>query len=202
MTALDVLEFLARHQDFTGFVETADFKDFQVKRVEPTDDTDYSAMDALLKGWARWAAPERGPQPPTAAGIVLQIASVRDGDYAVRVSDDEFTLIDSRVATLEQRHRLIIELEYRGLWRGRHWSLSQEEKWRRLGVGHTTYGKRRTEAQRALFQSLKPDILSWIGADQGGESPPSHARVVSPTAGVPVGKVDLAARRDGGRSCP
>jgi hypothetical protein len=133
--------------------------------VEPGDDTDYTAMDSLLKGWARWAAQERGPQQPTAAGVVLQIASERDADYRVRVSDDEFTLIDSRVAQLPRRLREITELEYRGLWRGRHFSLSQEEKWRRLGVGHTAYGKRRAQAQRTLFHALKPDVLGWIGRE-------------------------------------
>jgi len=55
-----------------------------------------SGFDARRLG--EGAAPGDGPQPPTAAGIVLRIASVRDGEINAAADDDEVTLVDSRIA--------------------------------------------------------------------------------------------------------
>lgn len=136
---------------------------------DPMDDTDYEFMDSLLEGWAKWAAPGAGPQPPTAAGVVLRIASVRDGEYQLRISDDEFTLVDSRIAILITRLRQIVELEYRGLWNHRYWLLTQENKWRRIGIGRKAYVKRLAQAQRTLFTSLKPSVFQWLGRRRGSK---------------------------------
>lgn len=118
--------------------------------------------DILLEGWARWASYERGPNGATPAGVVLRIPSVREGRYELRISDDEFTMVDARVAVLAERLREIVDLEYRGYWRGRHWTLTQEEKWNRIGLRRLPYRERLTAAQWTLYTLLLPHVAAWF----------------------------------------
>lgn len=123
--------------------------------------TEARYIDVLLEGWAQWTGEERGPQPPTPAGTVLRIVSTREGIYKLRISDDEFVMVDARIAVLAERLREIVDLEYRNWWRGRYWSLLQEEKWRRLGLKRTPYNERLTAAQWTVYTLLLPHVEHW-----------------------------------------
>lgn len=134
-------------------------REYELPAADFQSETKYT--DLLLVGWAKWASPERGPQPPTPAGTVLRIPSVRDPEYELRISDDEFVFVDSRIAILIARFRQIVDLEYRGLWRGRYWLMTQEDKWGKLGIRRTAYSDRLAEAQRTLYKMLKPHVDQW-----------------------------------------
>lgn len=125
------------------------------------DPVETKYVDILLEGWAKWARGERGPVPPTPAGIVLRIPFEREPRYELRISDDEFTLVDARVAQIADRLRQIVELEYRGFFRGRRHLLSQEEKWHRLGLKRIAYRQRLHAAQWTLYSNLLPDVDKW-----------------------------------------
>jgi hypothetical protein len=118
-------------------------------------------VDLILVGHARWANSWRGPAQPIPAGNLMGVVSVLEGRYEVRLSDDEFTLVDSKIAILADRLKEIIDLEYRGLWKGRRWLLSQEEKWNKSGLKRTGYVQRLGGAQWALHHLLLPNILAW-----------------------------------------
>jgi hypothetical protein len=133
--------------------------DYLERLKDHGDETKY--VDLVLEGWAKWVNSWRGPSQPVPAGNVMGVVSVIEGKYELRLSDDEFTLTDSKIAVLASRLRQIVELEYRGLWNNRRYLLSQEEKWRRLGLKRTEYSQRLGGAQWALHQLLLPHIEIW-----------------------------------------
>jgi hypothetical protein len=133
--------------------------DYLERIEERGEETVY--VDLVLVGHAFWVRGERGPSPPVAAGNLLGVISVHEGRYFLNLSDDEFTLVDGKIATLAERLREIIQLEYQNLWQGRYWSLAQEAKWYKIGLKRTAYSQRLTGAQWALHQVLLPDIKTW-----------------------------------------
>lgn len=131
-----------------------------LERLEETgEETKY--VDLVLEGHAKWVSSWRGPSQPIPAGDIMGVISVREGKYELRLSDDEFTLVDSKIAILASRLKQIVELEYRGMWENRRWLLSQEEKWRKVGLKRTAYNQRLGGAQWALHQLLLPYIVIW-----------------------------------------
>jgi hypothetical protein len=136
--------------------------DYLSKVVIGDAGTETLYVDMLLEGWARWARDEYGPAKPTPAGNVLHVISVLEGRYELRMTDDEFTLVDGRVAVLPGRLREIVELEYRGYWHGRRMLLSQEQKWHIIGLRRTPYKDRLRGAQWSLFSTLMPAIEQWL----------------------------------------
>jgi hypothetical protein len=133
-----------------------------------TDDLVF--MDLLLAGWAQWASNDHGPSKPSAAGQVLRIASIRDGEYTLQLTDDKFTATEKRINCLAPRLVQIVHLEYRSYWDilrppARRWLLTQEGKWRRLGLGYTAYGDRLASAKKSLFKPvsafLRSEIETW-----------------------------------------
>lgn len=126
--------------------------DLSSQRVD-SDDLEF--IDRALVGWARWASDESGPNKPSEAGRVLSIAFVREGEYTLRLTDDEFTMLDSHIAVLNDRLRQIVELEYRNYWRGRRHLMTQEEKWRRLGLHYIAYGARLDQAKESIFRLVE-----------------------------------------------
>jgi hypothetical protein len=134
-------------------------QDYLEKKQEHGEETHY--VDLVLLGHAYWVSGERGPQQPVSAGNLLGVVTIREGKYYLRLSDDEFTLVDSKIAVLADRLREIIDLEYQNLWRGRYWSISQEGKWDKTGLKRTAYCQRLNAAQWALHQLLLPNIAAW-----------------------------------------
>jgi len=131
-----------------------------LQKLDP-DKVETPYVDLVMVGWAAWSSGERGPHPPIGAGALLHMASERQGFYKLRISDDEFVEVDSRIALLAPRLRQIIELEYRGLWRGQFYSLGQEAKWRLMGLRRTAYSERLAAAQWTMYTLLLPHVEQW-----------------------------------------
>lgn len=137
-----------------------------LQRIDSEDGAETLYVDLVLEGWAKWARSDYGPPQPTPAGTVLRVVTVLEGRYELRLSDDEFTLVDGRVAVLPFRLREIVELEYRGFYGGRRYLLSQEQKWSKIGLRRTPYKDRLRGAQWALFAALMPHVEHWLKRHQ------------------------------------
>jgi hypothetical protein len=117
--------------------------------------------DLVLVGHARWARTTRGPATPVPMGQLLGMPTVIEGRYELQLNDDEFTMVDSATAKLSKSLREIVELEYQCLFRQRYQSLSQEEKWGKLGLRRTEYSNRLDCAKSSIHTLLMPYIVMW-----------------------------------------
>lgn len=135
-------------------------------------------VDLILEGWAKWARNEMGPSKPIPAGDILRVISVLEGRYELRMTDDEFTLVDGRVAILPDRLKEIVELEYRGYWHGRRHLLTQEAKWGLVGLRRTPYKDRLRGAHWALFTALMPHIELWLKRHRSRKCEPDQLQAV------------------------
>lgn len=133
-----------------------------IDKPAATED-DLIFMDMLLLGWGAWALNEPGPSGPVAAGRLLRIASILDAEYTMKLTDDEFTAVDKKIAVLEpRRYQEIVNLEYRSYWHGRRLLLTQEQKWARLRLGYTAYGNRLKHAKGSMFDAVKGFLARQI----------------------------------------
>lgn len=122
---------------------------------EPTETQHASEtkfIDQVLEGWAKWAKNTGVDQRPTAAGDLWQIqAIIGAGEWVIELCDDNFVLIDQKIALLPYRLNQIVRVEYMDGGPSR-------VKAKRMGIAYLAYRQRLHAAQWALYTLLADDI--------------------------------------------
>ncbi len=131
--------------------------------LENSNDVEITFLDKVLEGWANWTKEGRpGPQREQQTGVLLAIPSILEGEYYIRLSDDDFVHLEQCIKALPDRFYEIVELEYRCYWDGIiRPGLSQEQKWRFLGGKRSPYRDRLRAAQSMLYGLMMPEIEHW-----------------------------------------
>jgi hypothetical protein len=126
--------------------------------LEPTNTEDASEtrfIDQLLEGWAKWAHNTGVDQRPTAAGDLWQIqAIIGSGEWVIELYDDNFVLIDQKIALLPRRLNQIVFIEYMAEEPGR-------AKAAKMGLAYLAYRQRLHAAQWALH-ALLADFIEQL----------------------------------------
>lgn len=124
--------------------------------LEPTDTKDASEtqfIDQLLEGWAKWARNTGVDQRATTFGDLWPTPTIIEvGTYVLELSDENFCLVDGRIAHLPRRLHSIVFIEYMGP------GPSAKQRADRMGLAYLAYRQRLHAAQWALFASLMPHI--------------------------------------------
>jgi len=119
--------------------------------LEPTDTQDAGEtkfIDQLLEGWAKWARNTGIDQRPTAAGELWQIEMIiGSGEWVIELYDDNFVLIDQKIALLPRRLNQIVFIEYMEGGPSR-------AKAREIGLAYLAYRQRLHAAQWSLHTLL------------------------------------------------
>jgi hypothetical protein len=125
---------------------------------EPTDTKDATEtqfIDRVLEGWAKWARNSGINQRPVAFGQMFKSPTIIEvGDYVLELSDENFCLVDGKIAHLPRRLHAIVFVEYMGP------GPSSKEKAGRMGLAYLAYRQRLHAAQWALYASLLPYVES------------------------------------------
>lgn len=123
---------------------------------ERSSSSEINLIDVLCVGWGAWARNDGIDLRPTPAGDLWKIQAVIDArDYVLKLSDDEFLIVDKRIALLPRRLRNVVFVEYTS-------NAANEEKPRLLGLRRPLYRERLRAAQWCLFTDLKGFIDKLI----------------------------------------
>lgn len=124
--------------------------------LEPTDTKDATEtqfIDRVLEGWAKWARNSGINQRPVAFGQMFKSPTIIEiGDYVLELTDENFLLVDQKVAILPRRLHAIVFVEYTGP------GPSSKERAARMGLAYLAYRQRLHAAQWALYASLMPYV--------------------------------------------
>jgi hypothetical protein len=119
--------------------------------LQPTDTQDAGEtkfIDQLLEGWAKWARNTGIDQRPTAAGELWQIEMIiGSGEWVIELYDDNFVLVDQKIALLPQRLNQIVFVEYMEGGPSRSKALE-------MGLAYLAYRQRLHAAQWSLHMLL------------------------------------------------
>lgn len=129
-------------------------------RIQPEPELEHANevgfVDQVLKGWASWARNDGIDLRPTSAGDLWQIQAIIEArDYVLMMKDDDFVLVDQRIAQLPNRLKVIVFIEYAS-----H-EAPREIKAREIGLTKGGYRQRLHAAQWTLFSLLMPVIDTW-----------------------------------------
>ncbi|HEY3678983.1 MAG TPA: hypothetical protein VGL45_09705 [Bradyrhizobium sp.] len=123
--------------------------------LEPTETQDASEtkfIDQLLEGWAKWARNSGVDQRPTAAGDLWQIETMFEiGTYVLELVDDNFVLVDQKIALLPRRLNQVVFIEYMGAG-------PSKAKAQQIGLAYLAYRQRLHAAQWSLHTLLSEFI--------------------------------------------
>ena len=125
--------------------------------LEPTTTDDHAEtkfVDRVLYGWARWSHRGAVNLKPTSAGQLWRIVTPMLATYEIRMSDDDFVIVDRQVAHLPNRLKIVVHVEY-------FRAGTAEEKSRSMGLSRIGFRQRLHAAQWALFTNLAPFVDSW-----------------------------------------
>jgi hypothetical protein len=121
--------------------------------TETKDATETQFIDRLLEGWAKWSRNTGIDQRPTAAGDLWQIQAIIElGDYVLELTDENFVIVDQKVAVLPRRLHAIVFVEYLGP------GPSSKQRAERIGLTYLAYRQRLHAAHWTLYASLSPHI--------------------------------------------
>jgi hypothetical protein len=119
-----------------------------LRPTETQDATETQFIDQLLEGWAKWAHNTGVDQRPTAAGDLWQIqAIIGSGEWVIELYDDNFVLVDQKIALLPHRLNQIVFVEYTEDGPAR-------SKAQKMGLAYLAYRQRLHAAQWALHTLL------------------------------------------------
>jgi hypothetical protein len=120
--------------------------------LEPTDTKDATEtqfIDQLLEGWAKWARNTGVDQRATTFADLWPTPTIIElGTYVLELTDENFCLIDHKVAHLPRRLHAIVYVEYMGS------EPTAKQRAARMGLAYLAYRQRLHAAQWALYAAL------------------------------------------------
>lgn len=121
--------------------------------AEPKDASETKFIDRVLEGWAKWARNSGINQQPVAFGQMFKSPAIIEvGDYVLELTDDNFCLVDNKIAHLPRRLHAIVFVEYMGP------GPSSKERAARMGLAYLAYRQRLHAAQWTLYANLLPHV--------------------------------------------
>lgn len=125
-------------------------KDY-LQPTETQDATETQFVDQVLEGWAKWARNTGVDQRATTFNDLWPTPTIIEiSTYVLELTDENFCLIDSKIAHLPRRLHAIVFIEYMGP------EPTAKQRAARIGLAYLAYRQRLHAAQWTLFASLLP----------------------------------------------
>lgn len=124
--------------------------------LEPTDTQDATEtqfIDQLLEGWAKWARNTGVDQRATIFGDLWPTPTIVEvSTYVLELTEENFCLIDHKIAHLPRRLHAIVFIEYMAM------EPTAKQRAAKMGLAYLAYRQRLHAAQWALYAALADHI--------------------------------------------